>query len=109
MQQSTLQEILSVEEEIRQQLAGERERARQWLEGARREIEAQHAADLAGLEAATERRKAEAKHAAARKADQIARQAEAVAHAVDGFTDDELRRAVAQHMACIAPVASSAR
>ena len=108
MQQSTLQEILGVEREIRQRLDAERERARQWLEGARREIEAQHAADVARLEATRAKRSKEAEQAAVRNADQIVRQAEAAARAVDGLTDDELRAAVARHIACIAPGTANA-
>ena len=40
MQQSTLQEILGVEQEIREKLNAEREKASQWLEDARRQIQA---------------------------------------------------------------------
>jgi flagellar biosynthesis/type III secretory pathway protein FliH len=108
MQQSTLQEILGVEKEIRQKLDAEREKASQWLEGARREVEAQHAADVARLEAAAVQRGEEAKLAAVQKADEAVRQAEAAARAVDDFTDDELRQAVVQHIVCIAPRSSRA-
>lgn len=108
MQQSTLQEILGVEKEIRQQLDAEREKASQWLEGARREVEAQHAGDVARLEADAVQRREEAKLAAVQNADQAVRQAEAAARAVDDFPDDELRQAVARHVACIAPGSSRA-
>ena len=108
MQQSTLQEILGVEKEIRQKLDAEREKASQWLEGARREVEAQHAADVARLEAAAVQRGEEAKLAAVQKADEAVRQAEAAARAVDDFTDDELRQAVVQRIVCIAPRSSRA-
>lgn len=109
MQQSTLKDILGIEREIRQQLDAERERARQWLEGARREIEAQHAAAVGQLEATRAKRREEAEQAAIRDADQVVRQAEAAARAVDGLADDELRAAVARHIACIAPGTANAR
>jgi vacuolar-type H+-ATPase subunit H len=108
MQQSTLQEILGVEKEIREQLDAERERASRWLEDARRQVQAEHEAGVARLQAGAGQREAAARQAARQKAEEVLGQAQAAANAVAHLTDDELRRALVRHIVCIVPGASNA-
>ncbi|HEX9206855.1 MAG TPA: hypothetical protein VF851_01375 [Steroidobacteraceae bacterium] len=108
MQQSTLQEILGVEQEIREQLDAERERASRWLEEARRRIQAEHEAEVARLQDGAGQREEAARRAARQKAETILAQAQAAANAVTRLTDDELRQAIVRHVACIVPGAPRA-
>jgi hypothetical protein len=109
MQQSTLQEILGVEQEIREKLNAEREKASQWLEDARRQIQAEHAAEMGRLQGNSSQGEGAAREAARQSAAEIVRQAQGAAHAIEHHSDEALRRLVARHIACIAPGPSSAR
>lgn len=109
MEHSTLQDILGVEREIREQLDAERARASQWLEDARREIDAAHREELQRVRQEAERRREAVQSAAAGRADRDARDAEARAAAVDRWSDEELRRVVRERIAVIVPGTSRAR
>ncbi|MDH4310064.1 MAG: hypothetical protein OEY13_13725 [Gammaproteobacteria bacterium] len=109
MQQSTLQEILGVEEEIREKLDAEREKAGQWLEDERRRLLAEHTAEMGRLQGSSSQGEAAAREAARRSAAEIVSQAQAAAHAMERDRDDALRDLVARHIACIVPGSSSAR
>lgn len=108
MEQSTLQEILAVEKEIRERFDAERERAGQWLEDARREIEAAHRAEMAHLKEAAAQEDGAAQQRAREKAGQILRQAQDAITAVNGLSDEALRRRIAQCIGAIDPGAASA-
>jgi hypothetical protein len=108
MQQSTLQEILGVEEEIREQLNAEREKASQWLEDARRRIQAEHAAEMGRLLGSSDQGEAVARETARKSAAEIVSQAKDAARAIERVDEEVLRRLVARHIACIAPGSSRA-
>jgi hypothetical protein len=108
MHQSTLQEILGVEEEIREKLNAEREKASQWLEDERRRIQAEHTAEMGRLQGSSSQGEAAAREAARRNAAEIVSEAQAAAHAIERHGDDALRRLVARHIACIVPGSSRA-
>jgi hypothetical protein len=103
MEQDTLTAILGVEKEIRDKLDAEREQAGKWLEHARCEIEQAHQAALAQLREAAGQGESAAKQAAGDKAAGIVLEATTAAREIDRFQDDDLRRFVRRHIACIAP------
>ena len=103
MQQSTLAEILGVEQELRAQLDTEREQASRWLEQQRREIDLAHAARLAQLQAEAGQRREDALAAARESAAAIVRDAEAAAAAQSAVDDEHLRPLVRRHLAAILP------
>ena len=103
MEQSTLAEILGVEQEIRVQLEAEREQASRWLENARREIDQAHEADLARLRADAEQARGGVLKAARDSAAAVIEAAETAAREQALATDDELRRLVRRHIAVIVP------
>lgn len=109
MQQSTLQEILGVEQEVREKLDAEREKASQWLEDARRQIQAEHAAEIGRLHGRSSQGEAAATETARKSAAEIVSQAQDAALATEQHSDEALRGLVARHIACIAPRPSSAR
>ena len=109
MEQSTLQEILAVEREIRERFDAEREKAGQWLEDARREIEAAHRSEMARLKEVAAQGDAATQQRARDKAGEILRQAQDAITAVNGLSDEVLRRRIAQCIAAINPGAASAR
>ena len=108
MQQSTLQEILGVEQEIREKLNAEREKASQWLEDARRQILAEHTAEVGRLQGSSSESEAATREAACSKASEIVSEAQDAAHAIEHLDDEALRSLVSRHIACIAPGASCA-
>ena len=108
MEHSTLQDILGVEREIREQLDAERTRASQWLEDARREIDAAHREEMERVREEAERRREAVRRAAAERADRHARDVEARASVVDRWPDEQLRRAVRERIAAIVPGTSRA-
>lgn len=108
MQQSTLQEILGVEEEIREKLNAEREKASQWLEDERRRIQSEHIAALERLRGSSSQGEAAAREGARKSAAEIVSQAQAAAQAMERHDDDALRGLVARHIACIVPGSSRA-
>jgi hypothetical protein len=108
MQQSTLQEILGVEEEIREKLNAEREKASQWLEDARRQIQAEHTAEMGRLLGGSSQGEAAAREAARKSAAEIVGQAQDAARAIEQLDDEALRSLVARHIACIVPGSSCA-
>jgi vacuolar-type H+-ATPase subunit H len=108
MQQSTLQEILGVEEEIREQLNAEREKASQWLEDARRQLQAEHATAMGRLQGSSSQGEAAAREAAGKRAAEIVNQAQDSARASEQLDDEALRSLVAQHIASIVPWSSHA-
>jgi beta-lactamase class A len=103
MQQSTLAEILGVEQEIRAQLDAEREQASRWLEDQRREIERTHAARLSQLRAEAGQRREVVLGAARERAATVVRDAEAMAAAHAAVDDGQLRPLVLRHLADILP------
>jgi hypothetical protein len=109
MQQSTLQEILGVEEEIREKLSAEREKASQWLEDERRRILAEHTAEMGSLQGSSSQGEAAARQAARKGAAEIVSQAQGVARDSERLGDDALRSLVVRHIACIVPGTFSAR
>jgi hypothetical protein len=109
MEQSTLQEILGVEKEIREQLDAEREKASQWLENARREIEVAHRVEMERLREAAGAKGEATQRVAREKAAALVRSAEEAARAVARCTEDELKRRIAAGIAAILPGAARAR
>ena len=103
MQQSTLAEILGVEQELRAQLDAEREQASRWLEQQRREIDLAHAARLAQLQAEAGQRREFALAGARERAAAAVRDAEAAAAAQSVAGDEPLRLLVRRHLAAILP------
>lgn len=108
MQQSTLQEILGVEKEIREQLNAEREKASQWLEDARRRIQAEYTAELGRLQGSSNHGEAAAREAAGKGAAETVCQAQDAARVIELLDDEALRGLVARRIAGIAPGASHA-
>ncbi len=109
MEQSTLQEILGVEREIREQLDAERDRASLWLEAARREIDASHQAELARIAGASQGSGNAAREAARAGAAQVLEAAREAVNAVENLRDDELVARVRGRIAVIVPEAARAR
>jgi len=103
MQQSTLAEILSVEQELRAQLDAEREQASRWLEQQRREIDLAHAARASQLQAEAGLRRERSLAAARESAAAAIRDAEARAAAQSAVGDEQLRPLVRRHLAAILP------
>jgi hypothetical protein len=103
MQQSTLAEILVVEQELRAQLDAEREQASRWLEQQRREIDRAHEARLSQLQAEAGQRREFALAAARERAVTAARDAEVAAAAQSAVGDEQLRPLVRRHLAAILP------
>jgi len=109
MEPSTLQEILGVEKQIRQQLDAERTQASQWLENARREIETAHRAEMEALKREAGQGEGIARQAASEKAALVVQRAEETARAVDNIADEELRRRLRGCLAALVPEGSGAR
>ncbi len=108
MQQSTLQAILGVEEEIREKLGAEREKASQWLEDARRQLQAGHATEMGRLHGSSSQGEAAAREAAGKSAAEIVSQAQDATRAIEQLDDVALRNLVTRHIACIVPRSSRA-
>jgi hypothetical protein len=108
MQQSTLQEILGVEAAIREKLNAEREQANQWLEEARRQIQAEYTAEMGRLQGGSSQGETAMREAASRSAAEIVSEAQGAAHAIEQLADEALRTRVALHLACIVPGSSRA-
>jgi hypothetical protein len=106
MENGTLAEILGVEQEIRAQLDAEREQARRWLDGARSDVEREHQAGLARLQAEMLQRREAALHAAQEAASATVRRAEAAARADSGVCDADLRALLRRHLVRILPEAA---
>ncbi len=109
MEQSTLQEILGVEREIRERLDAERERASQWLEAERREIEAAHRAEVERMHATPAIDEQVAERAAREKVAGILEPAQDAVRRVERLSDDDLGRLVAERLSGILPRGSDAR
>ncbi len=103
MEQSTLAEILGVEQQIRAQLDAEREQASQWLENARRDIERSHEAALTRLREDARQRQEAAVQAALDRVTEAVRDAESAAAAQSVISDDALRTLVRRHLAELLP------
>ena len=103
MQQSTLAEILGVEQELRAQLDAEREQASRWLEQQRREIDLAHAARLSQLQAEAGQRRESALAAARERAEAAVGDAGDAAAARSAVSDRQLRALVRRHLAAILP------
>lgn len=103
MEQSTLAEILGVEQDIRAQLEAAREQAGHWLEGQRREIERAHDANLTQLRAEAARGRETALQAARERAAAVVAAAEAAAATSAGIDDDRLRAVVRRHLSALLP------
>ena len=103
MEQSTLAEILGVEQDIRAQLEAERAQASRWLEDARRALEQAHQAELAQLQSETRRHRELALQAATEAAAAMVRRAEAAARVQADVSDEELRALLRRHLAGIVP------
>jgi F0F1-type ATP synthase membrane subunit b/b' len=103
MEQSTLSEILGVEQQIRARLDAEREQASQWLENARRDIERSYEAALARARADARQRQEAALQAARDRVAAAIRDAESVAAAQSIISDDALRPLVRRHLAELLP------
>jgi vacuolar-type H+-ATPase subunit H len=108
MQQSTLQEIIGVEEKIREQLSAEREKASQWLEDARRQLLAEHTAEMGRLQGNSSQDETAAREAASKSAAEIVSQAQDAARAIEQLDDEALRAVVSRHIPCIVPRPSRA-
>lgn len=109
MEQSTLQEILGVEKQIRAELDAERTEASRWLENARREIESAHCAELERIRHSGVQAEAAARQAAQDRAGSLARDADAMARAVASLSDEELRCRVRECIQAIVPEPARAR
>ena len=103
MQQSTLAEILGVEQELRAELDAEREKASRWLEQQRREIDQAHAARVSQLQVEAGQRRELSLAAARESAASVVRDAEAAAAAQAAAGDEQLRPLVRRHLAAILP------
>lgn len=103
MQQSTLAEILGVEQELRARLDAEREQASRWLEQQRRELDLAHAARLSQLQAEAGQRRECALAAARERAAAAVKGAEAAAAAQSAVGDEHMRPLVRRHLAAILP------
>lgn len=103
MQQSTLAEILGVEQELRAQLDAEREQASHWLEQQRGEIDRAHAARLSQLQAEAGQRRESALAAARERGVAAVREAEAAAAGQSAVGDEQLRPLLRRHLAAILP------
>lgn len=108
MQQSTLQEILGVEEEIREKLNAEREKAGKWLEDARCRIQAEHATAMGSLQRSSSQGEAGALEAARKSVAAISSRAQDAARLIEHLDDVVLRDLVCRHIASIAPGSSRA-
>ena len=103
MQQSTLAEILGVEQELRAELDAEREQASRWLEQQRREIDLAHAARVSRLQAEAGQQRESALAAARERAAAAARDTEAAAAEQSAVGDEFMRPLVRRHLAAILP------
>jgi hypothetical protein len=103
MERDTLEEILAVEKEIRDQLEGERDEASRWLAGVRHGIEQDKLAEIVRIKDSVAQQDEAARKAAREKANEILRRATSAAQSVERVRDDELERRVRQHVACIVP------
>jgi hypothetical protein len=103
MQQSTLAEILGVEQELRAQLDAEREQASRWLEQQRREIDLAHASRVSRLQAEAGQRRELALAAARERAAAAVRDTQAAAAAQSAVGDEHMRPLVRRHLAAILP------
>jgi flagellar biosynthesis/type III secretory pathway protein FliH len=109
MEHSTLEEVLGVEREIRDQLDAERQQASQWLEATRRELDQAHAAELESIrregEAAEAAAKAAADAGAAAALERLTQQVERA----QARGDAELRLHVRDCLVALLPEADRAR
>ena len=102
-EQNTLQEVLGVEREISGTLAAERQRADDWLERARCEIEQWKASEIAGLKASAARERDAAQQVARQQAAATLAQAKSATDRVRGLTDAELAPLVRRQLAALLP------
>lgn len=103
MEQDTLADILHVENELREQLDAENDRAAAWLATTLHELQAGHQRDLAALEAATGDGAAAVAHEADEQAQQLIRDAEQAAAGAARLSPEALRAVVRSRLAAILP------
>jgi len=103
MEQSTLAEILGVEQEIRAQLEAEREAANRWLDEQRQVIERTRAASISQLQAEAKQRREDRLRQARERAAAAVQDAVTAAEAGEVLTDERLVPIVQRHLAAILP------
>jgi|OpeIllAssembly_1097287.scaffolds.fasta_scaffold80793_2 F0F1-type ATP synthase membrane subunit b/b' len=109
MEQSTLQEILSVEKQLREQLDAERQQASQWLENARREIETEHLAELERIRQEAARTEEAVRQSAKEGAAKALAETAQVAGAVDRWSEADLKDKVRACLVVLVPETVRAR
>lgn len=103
MGQDTLNEILEVEKQLKSMLDAETEKARGWLEQAKREIEQAKQSEIAELNESIARSKVAAREAAQAEAAEIARRASTLTERIERLDDDRLQKIAWEHILNIVP------
>ncbi len=96
MEAKSFESIIQVEREIQRMLGEEHQKARDWLEHRKQEIEANLQAALADVEAGARRVEAEAKTAAERKAAEIVSRTRRWIDGLESLEDVSLQRVIRQ-------------
>jgi flagellar biosynthesis/type III secretory pathway protein FliH len=102
-EQNTLREVFDVEREISVALAAERQKADEWLERARREIDQWKTSEIADLRASAAREREAAEKAAREQAAATIARTKSAADRVRSLTDAELAPLIRRQLAALLP------
>jgi len=102
-EQNTLREVFDVEREISVALAAERQKADEWLERARREIDQWKTSEIEALKASAAREQDAAEKAARDQAAATLARTKSAADRVRGLTDAELAPLIRRQLAALLP------
>ncbi len=103
MEKDVLATILELEKEIEEQLENERNKANQWLDSAKRDIETELAAKVRELDISLHEAVAAARESAEKQADAILTKAVEQTRLLSKISDDTLKRIISDHIGRILP------
>lgn len=103
MEKDILATIIETEKEIQESLERERKKSVLWLENAKKEIEAEIAAEELKLEESSRREVEAAREEARRRADAILREAAEQCRRLSEISDEMLNRFLMEHIGRIRP------
>jgi vacuolar-type H+-ATPase subunit H len=101
--QDILAEVIKVEKEIQARLEAEGEKARQWVEQVKREMEEKALRAEEGFRELLENRIQEARAEADRKASEILNDANSKAEKIENLSDETLKSLITRHISRVLP------
>lgn len=106
MEKDILSKVIEVEKEIQERLREEKEKAHEWLEGVKTEIERDTSLQEEQLRESYIRGKEDAKAEAEREAERIVKDAATLAERYRQISDETLEKIVEKHVVKILPAHS---